>query len=296
MAESPSDKFGGVTLKSLLENPNLLQPPSSKRDKILDKEKELEEWGQVSADMSAAFLGPTLWDKTLTYDGNDFKLEYMDLDEFLSENGIPLAGEELAPTEKTSPQKDDESSVKSALMEHSGTASSEETSDFSQDQQKISESMLVSPSSSPVREPSPVNVPIDFALSPTDVALATIPGQDEFDPRCHKFSEEELKPQPMIKKSKKVFIPEDMKDDKYWERRKKNNIAAKRSRDARRVKENQIAIKASYLSKENDALKSEVSGLKKEVISLKKIIANYEKKLQSLTEKLGDQSVLPSEG
>lgn len=37
----------------------------------------------------SAFLGPTLWDKTLPYDGDNFQLEYMDLEEFLSENGIP---------------------------------------------------------------------------------------------------------------------------------------------------------------------------------------------------------------
>lgn len=32
-----------------------------------------------------------------------------------------------------------------------------------------------------------------------------------FDPRKRKFSAEELKPQPMIKKARKVFIPDDMK-------------------------------------------------------------------------------------
>lgn len=31
----------------------------------------------------SAFLGPTLWDKTLPVDVGDFQLEYMDLDEFL---------------------------------------------------------------------------------------------------------------------------------------------------------------------------------------------------------------------
>lgn len=41
-----------------------------------------------------------------------------------------------------------------------------------------------------------------------------------------------------------------MKDDKYWARRRKNNMAAKRSRDARRVKENQIAMRAAFLEKE----------------------------------------------
>lgn len=72
----------------------------------------------------------------------------------------------------------------------------------------------------------------------------------DFDPRTRAFSDEELKPQPMIKKSRKQFVPEELKDDKYWARRRKNNIAAKRSRDARRQKENQIAMRARYLEKE----------------------------------------------
>ncbi len=46
------------------------------------------------------------------------------------------------------------------------------------------------------------------------------------------------------------YVPDDMKDDKYWARRRKNNMAAKRSRDARRVKENQIAMRAAFLEKE----------------------------------------------
>ncbi len=45
-------------------------------------------------------------------------------------------------------------------------------------------------------------------------------------------------------------MPEDLKDDKYWARRRKNNMAAKRSRDARRVKENQIAMRAAFLENE----------------------------------------------
>lgn len=72
----------------------------------------------------------------------------------------------------------------------------------------------------------------------------------DFDPRTRAFSDEELKPQPIIKKSRKQFVPDDLKDDKYWARRRKNNLAAKRSRDARRMKENQIALRAGYLEKE----------------------------------------------
>lgn len=72
----------------------------------------------------------------------------------------------------------------------------------------------------------------------------------DFDPRTRVFSDEDLKPQPLIKKSRKQFVPDDLKDDKYWARRRKNNLAAKRSRDARRMKENQIALRAGYLEKE----------------------------------------------
>lgn len=67
-----------------------------------------------------------------------------------------------------------------------------------------------------------------------------------------------------------------MKDEKYWHRRRKNNIAAKRSRDARRVKENQIAIRASYLERENDALRKQLEEFKRESKSLKQRVAKYE--------------------
>jgi hepatic leukemia factor len=79
----------------------------------------------------------------------------------------------------------------------------------------------------------------------------------DFDPRTRAFSDEELKPQPMIKKSRKQFVPDEMKDDKYWARRRKNNMAAKRSRDARRMKENQIALRAGFLEKEVNIFPSE---------------------------------------
>lgn len=50
-----------------------------------------------------------------------------------------------------------------------------------------------------------------YEPDPADLALSSIPGQEMFDPRKRKFSEEELKPQPMIKKARKVFIPDDLK-------------------------------------------------------------------------------------
>merc|ERR1711917_190556 len=52
----------------------------------------------------------------------------------------------------------------------------------------------------------------------------------------HQFTPEELVPQNMIRKAKKVLVPDDCKDAKYWARRMKNNAAAKRSREARHQK------------------------------------------------------------
>merc|ERR1719509_9040 len=100
-------------------------------------------------------------------------------------------------------------------------------------------------------------------FSEDDLRLATIPGQD-FDPATRRFSEEELKPQPIIRKRKKQFVPDEMKNNKYWQKRNINNEAAKRSREARRLKENQIAMRARFLEEENNVLKSQVEELKQE--------------------------------
>ena len=73
-----------------------------------------------------------------------------------------------------------------------------------------------------------------------------------------------------------MFVAEDLKDDKYWARRKKNNVAAKRSRDARRIKENQIAMRAAFLERENEKLKEELDKMKNENKELKSRLTKYE--------------------
>lgn len=75
-----------------------------------------------------------------------------------------------------------------------------------------------------------------------------------------------------------VFVPEGEKDDRYWARRKKNNLAAKRSRDARRIKENQIALRAAFLEKENETLRKELQKTIKENKALTQQVAEYKAK------------------
>lgn len=119
-----------------------------------------------------------------------------------------------------------------------------------------------------------------FDMDPSDMAMSSDSSeQQNFDPRRHSFSEEELKPQPMIKKARKILVPDNMKDEKYWSRRHKNNEAAKRSRDARRLKENQISVRAAYLERENAALRQEVAEMRKELGRCRNILSKYENRL-----------------
>jgi len=112
---------------------------------------------------------------------------------------------------------------------------------------------------------------IALEFSAEDLALATVPGAD-FDPTLRHFSKEELRPQPIIRKRKKAYVDLGQKDDKYWEKRGKNNIAARRSREARRLKENQIALRTAFLEKQNNGLKQALQSinLKNEKLELEK--------------------------
>ncbi|XP_045612920.1 hepatic leukemia factor isoform X2 [Procambarus clarkii] len=366
-----------VTASSSGSPPSTASPGKS-GGKDGEEKKKGGEWEQYNA--GAAFLGPTLWDKTLSYD-SDLKvsLEYMDLDEFLNENGIPAEENVKASVGNCNGSSNENadnpnSSINNSSSSSSNNSSSSNTSSNSRNSNNNSNSLspevpsspenphmgsgmgvvpqvpsglsgaapaapiIVAPpalspqdysgdgySSSPespdplspslqvhepdktrasqgreivsvrlntkddahvlnnvsgaTAQPPPGNdkfVPcIDFNISPNDLALATVPGQD-FDPRTRCFSEEELKPQPMIKKSRKQFVPHELKDDKYWARRRKNNMAAKRSRDARRLKENQIAMRANFLEKENNALTAELQKAQAVMESLKKRLAMYE--------------------
>ena len=53
----------------------------------------------------------------------------------------------------------------------------------------------------------------------------------------------------------KKRVPDEKKDEIYWRRRHKNNLAAKRSREARRQKETDLTKKATILEMEHEKLK-----------------------------------------
>lgn len=321
----------GISLKALLENPELQNAPT------LNSGHDLKKPGttvSVTPNHGSAFLGANLWEKP-SDDNDAFDFEYMDLDEFLSENGIPVdiditeekpQGSLLAEALKSIPQKHAINPGGQTLQLNIDppspplrTQPSLASRSVKTPKRSISPSLYfpdspliqspdsplglsLSPPASPVAKTieecylkslleAPPDKQVDKLLSDTrkrksdviefevkaeELSLVTIPGQENFNPKERRFTDEELKPQPMIKKSKKVYVPEDNKDDKYWNRRKKNNVAAKRSRDARRIKENQIAMRAAFLEKANDAMKLEMDALKEENTQLKKRLAKYE--------------------
>ena len=102
---------------------------------------------------------------------------------------------------------------------------------------------------------------------------------DELDEKIEETEEEDddedFKPTCSAKKSRRTSNPNLDKDAKYWERRKRNNLAAKRSREAKRAREMAVAKKTSGLEKEN-------ANLKRQVQKLKAAIAKAEKKLRAM--------------
>ena len=117
------------------------------------------------------------------------------------------------------------------------------------------------------------------------------PGESKLEDDMHRYSfgDDDIKPprdmldnsplSPSGKSGKKRDLSmsaEDSKDDRYWERRRKNNMAAKRSRDARRVKENQIAMKATFYERENKILTQELGKARAEIHLLRERLCKYE--------------------
>ncbi|CAJ0927602.1 unnamed protein product, partial [Mesorhabditis belari] len=97
------------------------------------------------------------------------------------------------------------------------------------------------------------------------IKVETEDGEGKFDrtttPHSHASStyspSQESTPQPSPARKLGKSIPEEKKDEAYFERRRKNNDAAKRSRDLRRQKEEAIAAKATALEQDNQQLRNQ---------------------------------------
>jgi len=131
----------------------------------------------------------------------------------------------------------------------------------------------------PARSSPPLPViAAEIHMSDHELQLATVPGDDVFNPKARRFENEELRPLPIMRKAKKQFVAEEQKDDKYWESRRKNNVAAKRARDAQRIKMNQIMVRTAWLEKENEKLTAKLAECLAEQEKLKARLAIHEVK------------------
>jgi len=83
------------------------------------------------------------------------------------------------------------------------------------------------------------------------------------------------KPAPMVKKSERRFINAEQKDITYWERRKRNNAAAKKSRESRREKEIEVSRRCDLLLKENEGMKFSIMNLQERNKQLENSLTIY---------------------
>jgi len=120
-----------------------------------------------------------------------------------------------------------------------------------------------------LRIPTPTSPPAESPISPQMLPLSPIGSPN---PNNTLLTLALAKAVPRRPRGEKKPIPEDLKDNKYFERRKRNNLAAKKSRDQRKIREDQICQRATMLEKENAVLRAQVGTLRDEAGSLRALL------------------------
>ncbi|XP_050324309.1 hepatic leukemia factor isoform X1 [Bactrocera neohumeralis] len=105
--------------------------------------------------------------------------------------------------------------------------------------------------------------PTNHTLSIADFPLMELNRVGVFPAFLHRRSRGEKRP-----------IPDEQKDEKYYERRKRNNEAAKKSRDARKIREDRIAFRAAILEQENSILRAQVMALRDELQTMRRLVGS----------------------
>jgi len=112
--------------------------------------------------------------------------------------------------------------------------------------------------------------------SPSSSGVSSSNALVGFDPSKRSFTEEELRPSPIRTKTKKRAVPDTEKDSTYWERRAKNNLAAKRSRESRRNRDNQVTERTAFLENENINLRNRINEVRSEILDVKEKLQQYQ--------------------
>ena len=236
-----------------------------------------------------------------TSTGNSFPSDYMDLDEFLSaqnQNGqenqaVPKSSENaqhqptvsrsraLVPKKTNSsrevPETPTDFSLSQAAVEVNSVLNSLMLSKVSSFPMKVDPTVLQSIQAN-TAQPAATNAIIQWCKSvgvtqqEHKEAMGPAPGKTPV--RRRRNSRYVYNPLPISRKADRKFVSQTEKDEKYWERRIKNNVAAKRSRDMRRQKEIEVTEKFRSLERENALLKEEVQRLRLRAGELEKTLAH----------------------
>lgn len=91
-------------------------------------------------------------------------------------------------------------------------------------------------------------------------------------------------------RKQREFIPDNKKDDSYWDRRRRNNEAAKRSREKRRFNDMVLEQRVVELTKENYVLKAQLEAIKdkynicgEHLVSIDQVLASFPSNEQVLS-------------
>lgn len=104
-------------------------------------------------------------------------------------------------------------------------------------------------------------------------------------------------------RKQREFIPDNKKDDSYWDRRRRNNEAAKRSREKRRFNDMVLEQRVVELTKENYVLKAQLEAIKdkynicgENLVSIDQVMATFPSNEQvlSITKRIKLNSSGPS--
>lgn len=101
-------------------------------------------------DPTSAFLGPNLW-SSADYTDGDISLEYMDLDEFLSENGIPVDLDEASngsnkskDSQISSPKESDSVPTSTVNIKEIQSPQEDDMEDSDSDEESCEEGIYIS--------------------------------------------------------------------------------------------------------------------------------------------------------
>ena len=208
----------------------------------------------------------------------------MDLDEFLS-----VSNQNCQETNRAGAQDERNAAVSGA----NGTVEVARMANLAErcpDVNNVVNSALPKASASPAKvspvifqilgnvEPTATNAIIQWCQSvgvsrPENQSIGPEPGR--LPVKRRRNSKYVYNPLPIMKKADRKFVSQAKKDEKYWERRIKNNVAAKRSRDLRRQKEIEVSEKHKELEQENSRLKEEVQKLRMKAFELEQKLAHF---------------------